>query len=180
MNCKLIASCVLLLLLTVGSVFAAEICAPAVPSAVTESLPPPVSQPAETAVTVNPKAGTLPAATGRPKVVFQINQAADASAILRFVANYLAVEPMAAVAVVGYGGGADFMLKGARDGAGKPYADQLHALAVKGVVFKVCNNTLKARGLTAEAVAAGVTIVPGAVNEIIRLQTREGYAYFRH
>jgi len=121
-----------------------------------------------------------PADTGCPKVVFQINQAGDAPTILRFVTNYLAAEPTARVVVVGYGGGVDFMLKGAVDAAGKPYADQVQALAAKGVSFRVCNNTLKARTLTADAVIPAATVVPGAVNEIIRLQTREGYAYFRH
>jgi uncharacterized protein len=72
------------------------------------------------------------------------------------------------------------MLKGATDTTGKPYAEQLQALALKGVHFKVCNNTLKSRGLTADAVVPQATVVPGAVNEIIRLQTKEGYAYFRH
>jgi len=122
----------------------------------------------------------LPAPAVHPKVVFQINQAADALAILRFVTNYLVAEPAAKVVVVGYAGGVDFMLKGAMDAAGKPYADQLQKLAGQGVVFKACNNTLKARNLTADAVAPAATVVPGAVNEIIRLQTREGYAYFRH
>lgn len=120
------------------------------------------------------------APAGHPKVVFQINQADDAPFILRFVTNYRIAEPDSVVAVVGYGGGVDFMLKGAMDAAGKPYADQVKVLSDKGVVFKVCNNTLKARGLGPDAVAPAVTVVPGAVNEIIRLQTREGYAYFRH
>jgi intracellular sulfur oxidation DsrE/DsrF family protein len=126
------------------------------------------------------KAANLLAPVVHPKVVFQINQATDAPTILRFVTNYLIAEPAAEVAVVGYAGGVDFMLKGAMDAAGKPYADQVKVLADKGVAFKVCNNTLKTRGLTADAVAPAVTVVPGAVNEIIRLQTREGYAYFRH
>jgi intracellular sulfur oxidation DsrE/DsrF family protein len=121
-----------------------------------------------------------PAPAVQPKVVFQINQVDDASAVLRFVTNYLIAEPAAEVTVVGYGGGIDFMLKGAVDAAGRPYADQLKLLANRGIVFKVCNNTLKARGLGADAVAPSVSVVPGAVNEIIRLQTREGYAYFRH
>jgi intracellular sulfur oxidation DsrE/DsrF family protein len=115
-----------------------------------------------------------------PKVVFQINKTEDAPTILRFVTNYLAVEPTAQVAVVGYSGGIDFMLRDARDPSGKPYADQIAALAARGVAFKVCNNTLKARGLTAAAVNPPATVVPGAVNEIIRLQTREGYAYFQN
>jgi uncharacterized protein len=125
------------------------------------------------------KSGNILALTAVPKVVFQINQAADAPAILGFVTNYLVAEPSASVAVVGYAGGIDFMLKGARDAGGKPYANQLQALAEKGVLFKACGNTLKQRKLAADALSPQVTEVPGAVNEIIRLQTREGYAYFR-
>jgi intracellular sulfur oxidation DsrE/DsrF family protein len=117
---------------------------------------------------------------GAPRVIFQLNNASDAPSILRFVTNYLAIEPTAQVAVVGYGGGIDFMLQGATDANGKPYAEQMAALAARGVAFKVCNNTLKARNLTAEAVSPPAVVVPGAVNEIIRLQTKEGYAYFRH
>jgi intracellular sulfur oxidation DsrE/DsrF family protein len=29
-------------------------------------------------------------------------------------------------------------------------------------------------------VLAGVSVVPSAVNEIVRLQTQEGYSYFRN
>ena len=115
-----------------------------------------------------------------PRVLFKLNTAEDAPTILRFVTNYLAVEPTAQVAVVGYAGGIDFMLKDARDVNGKPYADQIAALTARGVAFKVCNNTLKARNLTATAVNPLATVVPGAVNEIIRLQTKEGYAYFQN
>lgn len=115
-----------------------------------------------------------------PKVVFKLNTAEDAPTILRFVANYLAVEPTAQVAVVGYAGGIDFMLEGARDANGKLYAEQLAALSDRGVAFKVCNNTLRARNLTASAVSPLASVVPGAVNEIIRLQTKEGYAYFQN
>ncbi len=119
------------------------------------------------------------AATG-PRVVFQLNKAEEAPTILRFVTNYLAVEPTAQVAVVGYAGGIDFLLKGATDANGKAYEEQLAALAARGVAFKVCNNTLKARSLAADAVSPSATVVPGAVNEIIRLQTREGYAHFQN
>ena len=122
---------------------------------------------------------TTGTATG-PRVVFQLNKAEDASTILRFVTNYLASEPSARVAVVGYAGGADFLLKGATDASGKLYEEQLAALASRGVDFKVCGNTLRARSLSAEAVSPSASVVPGAVNEIIRLQTREGYAHFQH
>jgi intracellular sulfur oxidation DsrE/DsrF family protein len=126
------------------------------------------------------KSGNPAASNWHPKVVFQVNQAGDAPVILRYVTNYLTAEPTAEVAVVGYGDGLDFMLKGAVDSYGKPYVDQIQALKDKGVAFKACNNTLKARKLAADAVIPAAVVVPGAVNEIIRLQTREGYAYFRN
>lgn len=134
----------------------------------------------QTVAAAEPQASERNEAATGPKVIFQLNTADDAPAILRFVTNYLAVEPTAQVAVVGYAGGIDFMLQGAMDASGKPYADQMAALAARGVAFKVCNNTLKARSLTAAAVSPPAVVVPGAVNEIIRLQTKEGYAYFRH
>lgn len=120
------------------------------------------------------------AADTAPKVVFQINDAVNASAILRFVTNYLVAEPTARIAVVGYASGIDFMLADAKDARGDPWATKLEALAAQGVAFKACNNTLRSRNLDANVVAKEVTVVPGAVNEIIRLQTREGYAYFQH
>lgn len=120
------------------------------------------------------------AEAAKPKVVFQINKAEDAPLILRFVTNYLKVEPEAQVAVVGYASGIDFMLKNATDGDGKPYAIQVNRLLDRGVAFKVCNNTLSARDATPEVVLAGVSVVPSAVNEIVRLQTQEGYSYFRN
>lgn len=129
-----------------------------------------------------PATAALPVAPSGdgPKVVFQINDAASVPTVLRFVTNYLVAEPTAQIAVVGYGPGIDFMLADARDPAGKPYETLLVALADRGVAFKVCNNTLKSRNLTPAVVGAQASVVPSAVNEIIRLQTREGYAYFQH
>jgi hypothetical protein len=116
----------------------------------------------------------------KPKVVFQVNRAEDAPLILRFVTNYLKSEPEAEVTVVGYASGIDFMLKDAKDSDGKAYAAQVNRLLDLGVMFKVCNNTLKARSASPDVVLASVGIVPSAVNEIVRLQTQEGYSYFRH
>jgi intracellular sulfur oxidation DsrE/DsrF family protein len=128
-----------------------------------------------------PAAAATPAVTNdAPKVVFQINSDANASTVLRFVTNYLVSEPTAKITVVGYMSGIDFMLADAKDARGDPWAIKLQALAGQGVAFKVCNNTLKSRGLGPEVVAREATVVPSAVNEIIRLQTREGHAYFQH
>ena len=125
-------------------------------------------------------ASAASAADNAPKVVFQINDDANASAVLRFVTNYLLSEPTARITVVGYMSGIDFMLADAKDSRGDPWAVKLQALAGQGVTFKVCNNTLKSRNLGPEVVAKEAIVVPSAVNEIIRLQTREGYAYFHH
>lgn len=125
-------------------------------------------------------AATTSPADNPPKVVFQINDEANASTVLRFVTNYLVSEPTARVTVVGYMSGINFMLADAKDARGDPWAIKLQALAGKGVEFKACNNTLKSRNLGAEALAKEASLVSSAVNEIIRLQTREGYAYFQH
>lgn len=128
-----------------------------------------------------PAAATPVAASGDgPKVVFQISDDANASTVLRFVTNYLIAEPSAQIIVVGYASGIDFMLANAKDARGVAYDAQLQALADRGVGFRVCNNTLKSRNLTPDVVGKQATVVPSAVNEIIRLQTREGYAYFQH
>jgi intracellular sulfur oxidation DsrE/DsrF family protein len=127
-----------------------------------------------------PVAAAPSAADTAPKVVFQINDAANASTILRFVTNYLVSEPTARITVVGYASGIDFMLADAKDARGDPWAIKVQALAGQGVEFKVCNNTLKSRNVSPEGVAKEAKVVPSAVNEIIRLQTREGYAYFQH
>jgi intracellular sulfur oxidation DsrE/DsrF family protein len=161
-------------------------------SAMAETGPAPAATVAATPTGIAaPAASTTPAAAAAtssssvaagpaPRVVFQINVAEDAPTILRFVTNYLIAEPTAKVAVVGYGPGIDFMLKDAKDPKGVAYEPQLAALKARGVEFKVCNNTLKARNVTADVVSREAVVVPGAVNEILRLQTREGYAYFQH
>jgi uncharacterized protein len=182
---KLISAVVLLVALTGASVYAsAEVldCSSGNNSDATKCGPDSDSQAQFTPAPVI-AAGSgdkLVLSAAHPKVVFQLNQAADATTILQFVTNYLIAEPSAEVVVVGYAGGVDFMLKGAKDAAGKPYADKVQALTAQGVSFRACGNTLKSRKLTGEALVPQATVVPGAVNEIIRLQTREGYAYFRH
>ena len=114
-----------------------------------------------------------------PKALFQLSQAEDTALVLRVATNYLLAVPSAEVTVVGYNGGGEFMLKDARDPNGKPYAEQINRLADRGVVFKACNNWLKSRNLTADALVSPVTVVPSGVIEILRLQNEERFAYFR-
>ena len=114
-----------------------------------------------------------------PKTVFQLSNADDTALVLRVATNYLLAVPNAEVTVVGYNGGGEFMLKDARDANGKLYSEQINRLADRGVIFKACNNWLKSRNLTAEALVSPVSVVPSGVIEILRLQNEEGFAYFR-
>lgn len=113
-----------------------------------------------------------------PKSVFQVSNLDDAELVLRVVGNYLVAEPTVEVHVVGYATGIDFMLPAVPDERARRFAEQMRRLADRGVRFKVCNNTLKARNLTAAAVDPVATVVPSAVIEILRLQTHEKFAYF--
>jgi intracellular sulfur oxidation DsrE/DsrF family protein len=113
-----------------------------------------------------------------PKALFQLSNAEDTALVLRVATNYLAV-PNASVTIVGYNTGGEFMLKNARDSNGKLYAEQINRLADRGVVFKACNNWLKSKNLTADALVSPVAVVPSGAIEILRLQNEEHFAYFR-
>lgn len=119
------------------------------------------------------------AVSSQEKVVYHINDSANAKALLGNVKNHLAAAPGTKIAVVGHGKGIDFMLKDAQDSNGNPYAVSMETLAAEGVDFKVCNNTLKSRNLTADAVAYPAKVVPSGVAEIGRLQAKEGYVYLK-
>lgn len=113
------------------------------------------------------------------KVVYHIDDATRASALLKNVQNHLAAAPGTKIAVVAHGKGIDFMLNNAQDATGNPYNVIMETLAQQGVDFKICNNTLKSRNLTAAAVAYPVVVVPSGVAEIARLQAKEGYVYVK-
>ncbi|MDR3391512.1 MAG: DsrE family protein [Sulfuriferula sp.] len=113
------------------------------------------------------------------KVVYHIDDTTRASALLQNVANQLRAVPGTKIAVVAHGKGIDFMLNNAQDANGNPYNVMMETLAQQGVDFKICNNTLKGRHLTAADVAYPVVVVPSGVAEIARLQAQEGYVYVK-
>ena len=119
------------------------------------------------------------AVSNQEKVVYHINDSTNAKALLGNVKNHLAAAPGTKIAVVGHGKGIDFMLKDAQDSNGNPYAVTMETLAAEGIDFKVCNNTLKSRNLTADSVAYPAKVVPSGVAEIGRLQAKEGYVYLK-
>jgi len=113
------------------------------------------------------------------KVVYHIDDTSRASALLQNVTNQLRAAPSTKIAVVAHGKGIDFMLNNAQDANGNPYNVIMETLAQQGVDFKICNNTLKGRHLTAADVAYPVVVVPSGVAEIARLQAQEGYVYVK-
>ena len=118
-------------------------------------------------------------ATDPIKVVYHINDATRASALLKNVQNHLQAAPGTKIAVVAHGKGIDFMLNNAHDANGNPYNVMMETLAQQGVDFKICDNTLKSRNLTAADVAYPAVVVPSGVAEIARLQAKEGYVYVK-
>lgn len=120
------------------------------------------------------------AAAGEEKVLYHINDSVVAKAALGNVRNHLsATEDKAKIVVVTHGPGVDFLLEGAQDKNGNPYDIAVEELMARGVDFRVCNNTLKARKIDPKTVLQGAKIVPSGVAEIGRLQSSEGYVYLK-
>jgi len=120
----------------------------------------------------------LAASAAEEKVVYHVNDSANARAALNNVNNHLNAAPDAKIVVVTHGKGIDFLLNDAKDDKGE-YAPAVAGLKGKGVDFRVCNNTLKSRKLDASAVIGEATVVPSGVAEIGKLQAQEGYVYLK-
>lgn len=113
------------------------------------------------------------------KAVYHVNEADKVWPALRNIQNHLRDDATTRIVLVANGGGIEFLLKDATDKQGTPFQPTLAELAAKGVVFKVCRNTLTSRKLTDDAVAVEATVIQAAVAEIARLQIREGFAYLK-
>jgi hypothetical protein len=55
------------------------------------------------------------------KVVYHINDTANATALMRNVGNHLDVDPTARIVVVSHAQGVDFLMTDAKDANGNPY-----------------------------------------------------------
>ena len=64
--------------------------------------------------------------------------------------------------VLAWGPGIKFLLKNS------PYASDIQSLSMYGIKFSACHQTMKAMHLKKAQLASGVTIVPGAIAEIIK------------
>jgi intracellular sulfur oxidation DsrE/DsrF family protein len=52
-------------------------------------------------------------------------------------------------------------------------------LVNKGVEFRVCNNTLVARKISADKLLMEAKVVPAGVSEVATLQAKQGFVYLR-
>ena len=114
------------------------------------------------------------------KVVYHLSSGLEqASAGLEYIRNQLEVDPKATIVVVAHAAGVDFLLKGARTARGNEFRQAVEDLELQGVRFRVCEITLRERGLKKEQFLSQASFVPSGVAEIARLQNREGFAYLR-
>jgi uncharacterized protein len=113
------------------------------------------------------------------KVVYHVNDSANAVDALRNANNHLEADPTAKITFVTHSNGIDFLLEGAADKNGNPYNINVEKLMAKGVTFDVCNVTLVRRKIDPKSVLTGSKIVPSGVAEVARLQAMEGYVYLK-
>lgn len=123
--------------------------------------------------------GLSSVALAETKVVYHINDSAEATAAMRNIKNHLSADPTAKIVVVTHSKGIDFLLDGATDKKGNPYNIPVEELQAKGVDFRVCNNTLVSRHIDPKTVLPGAHIVPSGVAELAKLQAKEGFVYIK-
>lgn len=114
------------------------------------------------------------------KVVYHLNEGTpQASRAIGNIRNHLNADPSAKIVVVTHGPGIDFLLEGANNAAGQPFAASVSDLVSKGVQFNVCNNTLATRNIAADKVLMEAKVVPSGVAEVAKLQAKDGFVYLR-
>ncbi len=120
------------------------------------------------------------AAFAQIKVVYHLSEGVpQASRAIGNIRNHLAADPSAKIVVVTHGLGIDFLIDGATNQLDQPFAGSISDLANKGVEFRVCNNTLTSRKISADKLVMEAKVVPSGVAEVARLQAKEGFVYLR-
>ena len=115
------------------------------------------------------------------RVIYHIDDA-DVQGLkgLRNIRNHLDVSPQTKIRVVTHANGVDFLMDGARDKSGKfEYAPLVSALVSRGVVFEVCEITLKNRNLKRDQFVMEANFTPSGVVRIAELQAKEKFAYIK-
>jgi hypothetical protein len=110
------------------------------------------------------------------KVVLQVSEGTKQAKLALYMAKRdLDLDPRTRVQIVAYGDGVQFLQN---DTLFSDEGPKVAALAARGVVFKVCENSLRAGSLVRRDLLPRVEVVPSGTLEIARLQ-RAGYAYIR-
>jgi len=110
------------------------------------------------------------------KLVLQVSEGTKQAKLALYMAKRdLELDPRARVEIVAYGAGVQFLQS---DTLFSDEGPKVAALAARGVVFKVCENSLRASALGPGDLLPRVKVVPSGTLEIARLQ-REGYAYIK-
>jgi intracellular sulfur oxidation DsrE/DsrF family protein len=113
------------------------------------------------------------------RVVYHFdNAAAQGLKGLRNIRNQLDTEPTTKVIAVAHAEGIDMLMEDAKSTNGTEYAPLISALRARGVVFEVCEITLKNRGLKKDAFIQEADFTPSGVVRITRLQA-QGYSYLK-
>jgi uncharacterized protein len=116
---------------------------------------------------------------GKGGVAYHLDDtAAQAVKGLRNIRNHLDVDPSAKITVVTHANGVDFLMEGAKDSSGAPYAGLVAALVARGVKFEVCEITLKNRNLKKEQFMQEADFTPSGVVRLAKLQG-QGFAYIK-
>ena len=85
-------------------------------------------------------------AVAQDKVVYHFDSGiAQATKGLRNIRNRLDVDPKAKIVAVAHAEGVDFLLEGAMTTNGQQFAALVGDLAARGVVFEICEITLRNR-----------------------------------
>ncbi|MDP4923814.1 MAG: DsrE family protein [Limnohabitans sp.] len=114
------------------------------------------------------------------KVVYHLSEGIpQASRAIRNIRNHLNADPTAKIVVVSHGLGIDFLISGATNQLDQPFAGGVADLVNKGVEFRVCNNTLKARKISADKLLMEAKVVPSGVAEVAKLQANDKFVYLR-
>ena len=119
-------------------------------------------------------------AIAQDKVVYHFDSGlAQATKGLRNVRNHLDVDPKAKIVVVAHAEGVDFLMEGAKTATNQDFASLVSDLSARGVVFEICEITLKNRNLKKEQFILGPSYTPSGVVRIAHLQAREQFVYIK-
>ena len=112
-------------------------------------------------------------------VVYHVDNAvAQGLKGLRNIRNHLDTDSAAKITVVTHAEGVDMLMEGAKAANGTEYAPLVSALKSRGVVFEVCEITLKNRSLKKEQFIQEADFTPSGVVRLAKLQ-KQGFAYIK-